>query len=125
MTRQFSNEENTLCSLTASRTRYQQYGMYGPPVGGGSESDWGKGRETSDLDEFRFDGDVHRIADQDSPGFECGVPCKTEVLAVDLGHGLQANADISPRVPLRRRWAFNGEGDRPSDAMDVRSPVTG
>ena len=76
------------------------------------------GREASALDEFRFDGDVHRIADQDSPGFERGVPGETEVLAVDLGRGLQANADISPRVLLRRRGAFNGEDDRPGDAVD-------
>jgi hypothetical protein len=78
----------------------------------------GKGREASSLDEFRFDGNVHRIADQDSPGFERGVPGETEVLAVDLGRGLQANADISPRVLLRRGGAFDGEGDRPSDAVD-------
>ncbi len=77
----------------------------------------GTGLTTSGFDELDLEADRDVFPDQHAAGFERGVPSQAEVLAIDLGRGGKADAQIPPRVFGGLADAFDGEGDGLGDAV--------
>src|SRR5690606_4100341 len=71
----------------------------------------------SALDRSDLELDGHLFGDQDSAGFEGGIPVDAPVLAVDLGGAFEPDAGVAPRVD-GGTGELDVEGDRSGLAPD-------
>jgi hypothetical protein len=78
----------------------------------------------SGFDELEIESDGDVLADENSAGFESGVPREPEVLAINLGRGRETDARVAPRVLSGRGRAFHLNVTWRVTPWIVRSPVT-
>jgi hypothetical protein len=70
------------------------------------------------LDHYHVDGDIDIVIDYDTATVEVGIPLYAEVLAVNLGCGVDGCSGIAPGISNRRNRAINDEDNFLGDAMN-------
>ena len=70
------------------------------------------------LGRLDIEGELDGVAHEDAAGLKRGVPGEAEVLAADLGLGLEADLRVAPRI-LAHADELEGHGDLLGDAVDA------
>jgi hypothetical protein len=70
------------------------------------------------LDEFSVDANGNIFTHQQPAGLECGIPHKPIVFAIDFRYCLGTGTGVAPWIFTGGCWAFHGEPNLASDAVN-------